>query len=117
MDCAEREHIPVTKERLGCSEPSDLDLGFMKVRPDLICGGVPTEVECASRVHLGIGQALAYKYAWGTATLVVIVRDASQSLRQFLEWAMQALGLRIYIYTGEVITPLNVRKPPSSLRT
>ena len=117
MDCAERVHIPVIKERLGCSEPSDLDLGFMKVRPYLICDGVPTEVECAGRVHLGIGQALAYKYAWGTAALVVIAHEVPQTLKQFLEWAMQVLDLRIYIYTGEVVTPLNVRKPPSPQRT
>lgn len=117
MDCAEREYIPVIKERLGCSEPQDLDLGFMKVMPDLMCGGVPTEVECAGRVHLGIGQALAYKYAWGTAALVVVAHEVPQSLRQFLEWATQVLDLRIYIYTGGVVTPLNARKPPSPPRT
>jgi hypothetical protein len=76
---------------------------FVKVKPDLICNGVPVEVECAERAHIGLGQALAYKYAAGRAALLVIAESLDENLKKFLNWCAQ-LGVETYVYiNGEVI--------------
>lgn len=105
VGCREEHYVAAIKSALGCHYGSRLDLGFAAVVPDLNCGGVPVEVECAERVHLGLGQALAYKYAAGAARLVVITDEATQELRKFLKWAADATGVEILLYVkGAVVT-------------
>lgn len=109
MTCAEREHIPILKTKMRCQDAEILDLGFAKVKPDLICNGIPVEVECVERIHIGLGQALAYKYATGRAGLVVIAEQISPDLRKFLDWCRQ-LGIEIYIYVNDVVIRLYKEK-------
>lgn len=104
MACLEQEYVGLIKLRLGCSEGGELSLGFIKLRPDLNCNGVPFEVECLGRLHLGVGQALAYKYAVGRAGLVVVgVEEVGEELRRFLKW-VASLGVDVYVYVGGLVT-------------
>ncbi|ABO08670.1 hypothetical protein [Pyrobaculum calidifontis] len=110
MTCAERLFLAEVRLRMGCQEGKPLDLGFVQVKPDLDCGGVPVEVECAERAHYGLGQALAYKYAVGKAALVVIAEEVSNPLRNFLAWASQ-LGIDVYVYVGGEVIQLFYKAP------
>ncbi|MEM1663495.1 MAG: hypothetical protein QW085_06345 [Pyrobaculum sp.] len=106
MACVERDHLPAIRYLLKCGEGVAIDLGFMSVKPDLMCRDVPTEVECVERVHLGLGQALAYKYALGKSALVVIADEASGELKKFLKWASEAAGIDVYLYINGVFITL-----------
>ena len=99
--CKESEYIAVIARRLNCGEPSPIGLGFMSVKPDLICNGVAYEVECADKVHYGVGQALAYQYGGLQAGLIVIVSDEDSNrtvqLVNFLRWVSTKLGIDVRI--------------------
>lgn len=104
MACGEAEVVNTLRVRLGCSGGSPIDLGFAKVVPDLVCGGVPVEVECLSTFYCGVGQALAYLYGVGRAALVLIADEPRPGLRDFLGWLSQLLD--VYLYVGGELIPL-----------
>ncbi|MEZ0248411.1 MAG: hypothetical protein ABWJ97_03990 [Thermoproteus sp.] len=101
MTCVEREYIAIIRERLGCRTAEEIDIGFASVRPDLICGGVPTEVECINKAHYGVGQALAYKYAAGAAKLVVVADAVRKEALEFLKWASRTTGVEVILFVGD----------------
>ena len=99
--CREDEYMALIAHRLNCIEPQQIGLGFISVKPDLICNGVAYEVECADKVHYGVGQALAYQYGGYKSGLIVIVNDRAKDgfsqLIGFLRWVGDRLGIDIII--------------------
>ncbi|CCC81935.1 hypothetical protein [Thermoproteus tenax] len=104
MECREREVINTLRARLGCEEGGPLDLGFARAVPDMVCNGVPVEVECLSTFYCGVGQALTYLYAVGRAALILVADEVSAGLRRYLEWLSQSVD--VYVYSRGEITPL-----------
>lgn len=99
--CKEREYIAIIAHRLKCNELRSINLGFINVKPDLICNGIAYEVECEDKVHYGVGQALAYQYGGLQAGLIVIASDYNENkmkqLINFLKWVKDKLDIDIYI--------------------
>ena len=100
--CREDEYVALIAHRLNCIEPQPIGLGFISVKPDLTCNGVAYEVECADKVHYGVGQALAYQYGGYRAGLIVIVNDWDNDrlsqLINFLRWVSDRLGIETLIF-------------------
>ncbi len=99
--CREDEYTALITHRLNCTEARPIGLGFMSVKPDLICNGVAYEIECADKVHYGVGQALAYQYGGYKAGLIVIVNDWGNDelnqLMDFLKWVSDRFGIDVLI--------------------
>ena len=99
--CREKEYIAIIANRLKCDESHPIELGFINVKPDLICNGIAYEIECEDKVHYGIGQALAYQYGGLQAGLIVIINDDNNNktdqLINFLRWIKNKLNIDIYI--------------------
>ncbi|MEL9991445.1 MAG: hypothetical protein QXP98_07345 [Thermoproteus sp.] len=101
--CVEREYIPIIRERFKCQPAGELDLGFIALRPDLICDGIPTEVECISTVYCGVGQALAYKYIAGAARLIVIADVVRGEVLRFLKWVSETTGVEVFLFVEDTL--------------
>ena len=100
--CKEKEYTSIIANRLKCTEPHPIELGFISVKPDLICDGIAYEIECEDKVHYGVGQALAYQYGGYRAGLIVIVNgrdnDRLDQLINFLRWVSNRLGIEPLIF-------------------